>query len=204
MRIPGGLGRPLFDLLAASARNLVAAAELLVDLYDRHPEVGDRPARIAAAEEEGDRITAEIYRRLDRNFASPLPRADLIALARALDTICDEIEQAAVELDLVGVRTVPELARAQARTVLGACERLLDAVERLHRLPDLTAEVADVYELEDEGDRIVRDALARLFASGGEPLEIIRLKIVHDRLEIAANAAKAAARVLERISVTSG
>ena len=156
---------------------------LCAELYDRFPEAGDRVTRIRAAEDEGDRITRELYAALHRTFATPMPREHLLALARALDDVCDAVEEAATELELVGVESVPERARAQARLVLHASERLADAVERLRRRPNLEAEVADIYALEDEGDQLVRDALARLFASGAEPLEIVRTKTLHDRLE---------------------
>jgi predicted phosphate transport protein (TIGR00153 family) len=200
------LGRParqIFDLLEQAARNLVLMSTLLADLYDRFPEAGDRVVRIRAAEDEGDRITRELYEALHRTLSTPMPREHLLALARALDDVSDAIEEAATELELVAVRSVPERARAQARLVLQACERLSDAVERLRRRPNLEAEVADVYALEDEGDQLVRDAIARLFASGAEPLEIVRLKTLHDRLEQAVDLTKAAASTLERIAVTT-
>ncbi|HEY1480064.1 MAG TPA: DUF47 family protein [Gaiellales bacterium] len=200
------LGRPalaIFDLLEEATRNLVFMSSLLADLYDRFPEAGDRVERIRGAEDEGDRITLDLYTALHRSLSTPMPREHLLALARALDDVCDAVEEAATELELVGVRSVPERARAQARLVLHACERLADAVERLRRRPNLEAEVADIYAIEDEGDQLVRDALARLFASGAEPLEIVRMKTLHDRLEQAVDLTKAAAATLERIAVTT-
>jgi uncharacterized protein Yka (UPF0111/DUF47 family) len=200
------LGRParaIFDLLEQGARNLVVMSGLLADLYDRFPEAGDRVERIRALEDDGNRITRDLYAALHRTFSTPMPREHLLALARALDAVCDAVEEAATELELVGVRSVPERARAQARLVLHSCERLADAVERLRRRPNLEAEVADIYALEDEGDQLVRDALARLFASGAEPLEIVRTKTLHDKLEHAVDLTKAAAATLERIAVTT-
>jgi hypothetical protein len=195
--------RRIFDLLDESARNLIEMSTLLAGLYDRFPEAGDRVARIQTAERESDRITREVYHALQRAFSTPSRREDLFSLALALDQIADAIERAATELELVGVRSVPERARAQARLVLQGCERLADAVERLRRRPNLEAEVADIYALEDEGDQIVRDALARLFASGAEPLEIVRTKTLHERLEHAVDLTKAAAATLEQIAVTT-
>jgi predicted phosphate transport protein (TIGR00153 family) len=199
----GRHGRAIFDLLDAAARNLVAMSALCAELYDRFPEAGDRIIRIRAAEEEGDRITRELYEELYRTFSTPLPREHLLGLARAIDDIVDSVEEAATELGLVSVQSVPEQARAQARLILHASERLADAVERLRHRPNLEAEVADIYALEDEGDQLVRDALARLFASGAEPLEIVRTKTLHDRLEQALDSTKAAAVALERIAVTT-
>ena len=146
------LGRParaIFDLLEQASRNLVVMSALLADLYDRFPEAGDRVERIRGLEDDGDRITRELYAALHRTFSTPMPREHLLALASALDDVCDAVEEAATELELVGVRSVPERARAQARLVLHACERLADAVERLRRRPNLEAEVTDIYALED-------------------------------------------------------
>lgn len=203
MILRGRHGRAIFDLLEAATRNLVAMSALSAELYDRFPEAGDRIVRIRAAEEEGDRITRQLYETLHRSFSTRLPREHLLGLARAIDDVVDAVEEASTELGLVGVRSVPEQARAQARLVLHASERLGDAVERLRQQPNLEAEVADIYALEDEGDQLVRDALARLFASGAEPLEIVRTKTLHDRLEQALDATKAAAIALERIAVTT-
>jgi hypothetical protein len=199
----GPQGRAIFALLEAATRNLVSMSALCAELYDRFPEAGDRIERIREAEGEGDRITRELYELLYRAFSTPLPREHLLGLARAIDDVVDAVEEAATELGLVGVQSVPERARAQARLVLHASERLADAVERLRSRPNLEAEVADIYALEDEGDQLVRDALARLFASGAEPLEIVRTKTLHDRLEQALDSTKAAAIALERIAVTT-
>jgi uncharacterized protein Yka (UPF0111/DUF47 family) len=199
----GPNGRRIFALLEAATRNLVSMSALCAELYDRFPEAGDRVVRIRAAEHEGDRITRELYEVLHGTFSTPLPREHLLGLARAVDDVVDAVEEAATELGLVGVESVPERARAQARLVLHASERLADAVERLRTRPNLEAEVGDIYALEDEGDQLVRDALARLFASGAEPLEIVRMKTLHDRLEQALDSTKAAAIALERIAVTT-
>jgi uncharacterized protein len=199
----GRHGRTIFGLLEAATRNLVAMSTLCAELYDRYPEAGDRILRIRAAEGEGDRITRELYEVLHGSFSTPLPREHLLGLARAIDDVVDAVEEASTELGLVSVQSVPERARAQARLVLHASERLADAVERLRTRPNLEAEVADIYALEDEGDQLVRDALARLFASGAEPLEIVRTKTLHDRLEQALDSTKAAAIALERIAVTT-
>jgi uncharacterized protein Yka (UPF0111/DUF47 family) len=180
----GRTARTIFDLLEAETRNLVAMSTLCAELYDRFPEAGDRVLRIREAEDQGDAITRELYETLHRTFSTPMPREHLLALSRALDDVADAIEEASTELELVGVQSVPEDARAQAR-------------------PNLETEVADIYALEDEGDQIVRDALARLFASGAEPLEIVRAKTLYDRLEQAVDSTKAAAAALERIAVTT-
>ena len=202
MRV-GQPGRVFFDLLAEAAHNVVDAATVCAELYDRYPESGDRVRRIRGYEREGDRVTAQIHTLLNGTFVTPIDRQDILALATALDNICDLVDESATTLGLLAPPSVPERARAQARIVQLACERLSDATDRLPRLPDLSAELEDVYALEEEADRIRRDALARLFAGGDEPLEVIRQKSLHESLERAVDATKAAARALEAVVVKS-
>jgi uncharacterized protein Yka (UPF0111/DUF47 family) len=200
---PPARGRRFYAPLRDAAQNAVEAATLCAELYDRYPEAGDRLARIEQAEEAGDQLIATLSRELHGTFVTPLDREDLLALAAALDDVCDHIEEAAARLDLYRIRAVPEGSRAQARILLLACERLADAIDRLPGLPSFHTELEDVYALEEQADRVRRDALARLFAGGAEPLDIVRAKGLYDCLEQAVNATKSAARVLEGIAVKS-
>ena len=161
----------------------------------------NRVALIRESEQEGDRITAGLHRALTSALLTPVDREDMLAVATALDDVCDDIEDCANALELYAVHSVPERAREQARLLLLACERLSDAAERLWKLPDLSMEIADVFALEDEGDRTRRDALARLFAGGADPLDVVRTKSLHDGLERALDSTKAAAQAMQSLVV---
>ena len=194
-------GRRSFEPIAEAARNVVVAARLNMELYDRFPESGERVALIRESEQEGDRITAGLHRALTSALLTPVDREDMLAVATALDDVCDDIEDCANALELYAVHSVPERAREQARLLLLACERLSDAAERLWKLPDLSMEIADVFALEDEGDRTRRDALARLFAGGADPLDVVRTKSLHDGLERALDSTKTAAQAMQSLVV---
>jgi uncharacterized protein len=56
-------------------------------------------------------------------------------------------------------------------------------------------------ELEEEGDRLARDAVAELFRSESDPIALIRWKEIYERLEEAIDACENAADVLEAILV---
>ena len=62
-----------------------------------------------------------------------------------------------------------------------------DLVDRIHRL-------------ENEGDRIGREAVASLFEEGIDPLVVIRWKDIYEHLEQAIDACEKAAYILEGIS----
>jgi len=118
-----------------------------------------------------------------------------------IDDICDHVDEAADNIDAYEVRDVPESAHRQAEVIYRAAGRLHEAVELLEGFQDSARQLAALRELEDEGDRLSREAIAELFRSGADPLTIIRWKDIHEQLEEAVDACENAADVLEAILV---
>jgi uncharacterized protein len=191
-----------FDLYARASANAVEIARLLVELLERFPEDGQALiGRIKEREHEGDRLTHEVVLLLNRTFVTPFDRDDMYRLAGALDDICDHVDEAADNLGVYGVERVPAKARAQAEVILRAATTLDEAVNRLEGFRDSTEQLTELRELEDEGDALVRDAVAELFRSTDDAKMIIRWKDIHERLEEAVDALESAADVLEAIVV---
>lgn len=194
--------REFYDLYMQASRNAVEIARLLVELLDRFPDKsGELARRIKDREHEGDRITHEVVDLLNRTFVTPFDRDDMYRLAGALDDICDHVDEAADELGLYGVKRIPEEARKQADVILRAAVKLDEAIQRLEGFKDSKQELIELRALEDEGDRLVREAIAGLFRSGQDPISIIRWKGIHEQLEEAVDACENAADVLEAILV---
>ena len=59
----------------------------------------------------------------------------------------------------------------------------------------------EVNRLENEGDRIIREALASLFDTGIDPMMVIRWKDIFERLEDAIDATETTANILESIVI---
>ena len=196
-----GHAHELYDLLERAGDNACAAAELLHDLMRVWPEQKDLHARIVDLEHEGDRLTHDIIHRLHRDPAAPIDREDIFALATALDDVVDYTEEAADFLGLYKVEAPMEQAQRLSRVLVEACRSLAQALARLESMSDLGEPLAEVNRLENEGDRIVREALASLFEGGVDPIVIIRWKDVFDRLEQAIDACEHAAHILEGILV---
>jgi uncharacterized protein len=156
---------------------------------------------IRELEHEGDRLTHEVINLLNRTFVTPLDRDDMYRLASVIDDVCDHIDEAADNIDAYEVTEVPEKARLQAEVIYRAAARLHEAVELLEGFKDSARQLNALRELEDEGDRISREAIAELFRSGADPLTIIRWKDIHEQLEEAVDACENAADVLEAILV---
>jgi predicted phosphate transport protein (TIGR00153 family) len=191
--------REFFDLFTQASANAREIARLLVELLENWPASRDKLRDIREAEHEGDRLTREVINLLNRTFVTPLDRDDMYRLATVLDDICDHIDEAADDIDAYEVQTVPAAAQRQADVIYRAASRLHEAVELLESFGDTNRHLFALRELEDEGDRLEREAIAELFRSGQDPLTIIRWKDIHEQLEEAVDACENAADVLEAI-----
>jgi len=193
--------REFFDLFTQASANARDIAHHLVNLLADWPASRERLRDIRELETEGDRLTHEVINLLNRTFVTPLDRDDMYRLASAIDDVCDHIDEAADNIDAYEVREVPRLAQEQAEVIHRAAARLHDAVGLLEGFRDSSKQLVALRELEEEGDRLQREALAELFRSGADPLTIIRWKDIHDQLEEAIDACENAADVLEAILV---
>ncbi len=194
--------REFFDLYGRASSNAVDISRLLVDLLDRFPDAGgELVGAIKEREHAGDQVTRQVVDLLNRTFVTPFDRDDMYRLAGALDDICDHVDEAADNLGSYGAKRVPEKAKAQADVILRSAIKLDEAVQRLEGFRDSSDALRELRDLEDEGDRLVRDGIAELFRSGDDPISIIRWKDIHERLEHAVDACENAADVLEAIVV---
>jgi predicted phosphate transport protein (TIGR00153 family) len=191
-----------FTLYTRASANTVEISRLLVELLERFPSGnGELIRRIKEREHEGDHLTHEVVDLLNRTFVTPFDRDDMYRLAGAIDDVCDNIDEAADNLGTYGVERVPEKAVEQARVIHQAARNLDAAVQRLEGFKDSSAQLIELRRLEDEGDRLVRDAVGELFNSVDDPIAIIRWKDIHERLEEAVDSLENAADVLEAILV---
>src|SRR5436309_14882760 len=194
--------REFFDLYSRASANTVEIARLLVELLERFPvEDGDLITRIKEREHEGDHLTHEVVDLLNRTFVTPFDRDDMYRLAGAIDDVCDHVDEAAGNLATYGIEQVPDKAVDQARVIHQAARNLDSAVQRLEGFKDAQPQLIELRRLEDEGDRLVRDAVGDLSNNERDPIVIIRWKDIHGRLEEAVDALENAADVLEAILV---
>ena len=193
--------REFFRLLERASDNAVVITRQLVQLLDEFPSDGGVLREIKELEHEGDRLTREVVDLLNRTFVTPFDRDDLFRLASAIDDVCDHVDEAAGNIAGFGVEEVRPRAKEQAQVILRSAEKLNEAVERLEGFKDASSQLHALRDLEDEGDRLNRDAVSELFTSSDDPIDVIRWKDIHEQLEEAVDACENAADVLEAILV---
>jgi hypothetical protein len=193
--------RTFFDLFIEAGKNTLEASRLLDRLMASWPDPSDLPKQILDAEHEGDRITHAIVQRLNSTFVTPIDREDIYGLATQMDDIVDYTEEAADFLGLYKIEAPMSQAQELTKVLVGACEQLAEGLEHLRDFKDLDKYWIEIHRLENEGDRISRDAVASLFSNGIDPMVVIRWKDMFAVLENAIDATETAAQILEGIVI---
>ena len=188
-------------MLAEAGANAEQATEKLDRLMRNWPEEASLREEIKVLEEEGDRMTHDILYLLHSTRETPLERADIHALATALDDVVDYSEEAADVLGLYKIEAPMEQALELTGVLRDAGAQLGQALGKLESRLELSPHLVEVDRLEDEGDRISREALVALFSGGVDPMVVIRWKDVFERLEQAIDACERVGHVLEGIVV---
>jgi predicted phosphate transport protein (TIGR00153 family) len=186
-----------FDLFEAAATNLVRAAELLERMLADWPDSSGLARDILICEQEGDRITHDIIRRLNQTFVTPIDREDILALASTLDDVADLIEEAADYMGLYKIEAPMEHAQRLAEILTHSTRQIAEAMPRLRDFRDISHFTIEIHRLENDGDRVTREAMAALFEHEVDPMTVIRWKDIYDRLEGAIDATEQTANILE-------
>jgi predicted phosphate transport protein (TIGR00153 family) len=193
--------REFFDRFEEAGNNCVRAAALLEELLEEWPDRNELSRDIVVCEHEGDRITQEIIQRLNQTFVTPFDREDIIALASGLDDVVDWIEEVADFLSIYRIEAPMSQAIELAGVLHASTREIAAAIPRLRTLSDVHRHTVQVNRLENEGDRILRAALASLFDDGIDPMFVIRWKDIFERLEHAVDATETAMNILEGVVI---
>jgi uncharacterized protein len=193
--------REFFDLFEEAGANLVRAAALLERMLEEWPDHGELAKDILACEHEGDRITHDIIQRLNKTFVTPIDREDIHELASALDDVVDFIEEVSDFFGLYRIEAPMAQAQQLAQILNLSCRQVAAAIPRLRAFDDIHHFTVEINRYENEGDRVLREALASLFEAGIDPMMVIRWKDIFERLEDGIDATERVANILEGITI---
>jgi predicted phosphate transport protein (TIGR00153 family) len=193
--------RVFFDLFNEAGQNTLRAARMLQQMLHEWPDDSGLAREILLAEQEGDRITHSIVQRTNTTFVTPIDGEDIYALATQLDDIVDFIEETADFMGLYKIEAPMEQAQKMADVLVKSCEELAEVLASLRGFKHLQQHWIEIHRLENDGDRLYRDAVAALFANGIDPMVVIRWKDIFTVLERAIDATETAAHILEGIVI---
>lgn len=197
-----------YDLFDQVAANIVDAADLLLDMVEDFVDLEIKAKRLVDAEHEGDRLTHHIYSRLNSTFITPFDREDIHALAGQLDDVLDAMEAAADMLVLHKVTEPLDAVVDQVRVLKRAAGETAEGMRNLRGLKrePLRRYMVTINELENEGDRRYRRAIAELYKFTGEhPARYVLMwKDIVEQLEEALDAFEHVAHTVESVVIKYG
>lgn len=191
-----------FDAFVRHGRATLEAAKLVRALFDELPNATDLARAVSEAEHQGDQITHETIRRLHETWITPFDRADIHALISRMDDVLDLTEAVTERVVLFEINSSRPHAKELAEALVKCCEAMLRAAELLPNLKQ-SRELLDICvtigKLENEADVIYRKAIAALFKSGNDPLDVMKWRDIFDALESATDRCADVANVIEGV-----
>ncbi len=189
-----------FQMFREMAANIVEGAQLLKELLDYFVDPVTSQRKIKEVEHKGDSQTHEIIKKLNKSFITPFDREDIYALSSALDDILDLIDASAQRIVMYNVEKPTPESKELAFIILKACQTLERAVGKLGgKLEPISEYCVEVNSLENEADRVCREAISRLFDEEKDPIQLLKWKEIYETLERATDKCEDAANILESV-----
>ncbi len=184
-----------------AARNLNRGAVLLVEMMEDLSKAETKSKEIYEVEQEGDMLTHEVMRSLNKTFITPLDREDIHALISRIDDVLDLIWASADRATLFKIKDSTPEALELSKCILSTTEIITKAVTSLKekKYSYIQEYCIEINRLENAADKIFREALARLFENTKDPILVIKWKNVYENLEDATDLCEDVANILEGI-----
>jgi predicted phosphate transport protein (TIGR00153 family) len=192
-----------FRMFANVSQNVIEGARLLQDILKNPANLGDRLEKLQAIEHRGDDMTHAIITALNQTFITPFDREDIHRLTSSLDDVLDYVNSAGMRLRLYRIDAPPPVAAELAGLIVEQSEELAQGVSLLEQNQRVLEHCVEVHRLENEADRVSRNAIAELFDSEKDPIRLIKMKELYEVLETATDKAEDAANVLEAVALKS-
>lgn len=187
------------ELFVEDGENLVKAAQELEAMVTGWDRLDERVARIRELEHHGDEIDNEVGERLERAFITPFDREDIHELASRLDDVVDGIQEIA-ETFVIYAIDVPTMESRRLVTILAhQAVELHAALSKLGRLKGIEPHLRQIHTLENEADRLFRDATAKLFHQPMDALHVLKWRDLYRAMEDCIDSAEDAGEVIERM-----
>lgn len=199
--------KKFYELFEESAHNAVKTAQSLKKLVDTWHNVEIMIGEITELEHEGDRITHQIMKELNRTFVTPFDREDIASLAHSLDDVTDFIHAAADAMLIYRIDQPTERAKELAETIVQAAAEIERAVPQLrHRaqLKQVLERCVEINRLENVADKVFRAAMAELFDDSKDFAHVIKWREIYEHMESATDRCEDVANVLEGVAIKNG
>ena len=200
--------KDIIDVLEEQAANLVKATSYLVEFMSSYKIDGEsRYQIIKDLEHQGDKITHRLFTILDKTFVTPLDPEDISKLTSAIDEVLDATEGVANRFVLFSIEAPTPYMTELSKILLSASQEvqlLITRIRNLKSASNLIDHSKNIVNYEHKADTIYSTAIAELFKTNNNPIEIIKLKEVYETLDGALDRCADVADVVEDIALKYG
>jgi uncharacterized protein len=190
-----------FEMFQAMSRNAHEGARLLKEMLCSDDEDGDIAQTLKGLEHKGDILTHDLLVKLNKTFIVPIDREDIYALSSSIDDVMDLIEAIARRKVLFKIKNIGAGSKEIAQLLYRATGEMVSAVSQLQNGNKVMEHCIEINRLEDEADHIYHEALAKLFDTEKDPINLIKRKELIETLETAMDKCEDVANVIEGIIV---
>ena len=184
------------------SKTVLEGARLLNDLLNNYTNVEEKTKKIKDIEHECDKITHETVKKLNNTFITPIDREDIYALISKMDDVMDFIDAVSSRMFLYKVKTPAKEAHSLMEVLIKSVEEMDKAICELRNIKKsetILKHCIEINTLENKGDVILRDAVAKLFEDSTDPIEVIKWKEIYENLETAIDRCEDVANVIEGV-----
>lgn len=199
--------KTIIDMLENQGANLVKATSALVELLTDYEMVVERKSKIKDLEHEGDKITHDLFTILSQTFVTPLDREDISRLTSSIDEVLNYTDGTADRFVLFKIKEPTPYMVELAKILLSASQEiylLMKQIRKLKNANELIGHCRNVRKYEHEGDNLYRNAIAELFETNHNAIEVIKLKEVYENLEASLDRCQDTADIVENIALKYG
>ena len=190
-----------YELFTELAKRLTASANILQEMFQNPAQLDAKVTAIKGLEHEADNLTHDIIDRIDRTFVTPFDREDIHSLASELDDVIDLIDGTARRAQIFRIQRIRQPAIVLAEVLSRAGAAVEEGVRDMKNAKHVYAVSEKLKVLEEEGDAIYHDAMGKLFAEGGDAIDVIKWKDLYDKLEDALDQCEDVGNVLQSIAL---
>jgi uncharacterized protein Yka (UPF0111/DUF47 family) len=158
--------------------------------------------KMHAIEHDGDSERHVMIKRLLNEFITPIEREDIMALADAIDSVTDTIEDVVMRLYMYNVKQIYPQAKELTAIIVKSCEALrlaLSEFRNFRKSSALHELIVNVNGLEEEADVIYQKAMRDLYTNSNDVMQVIAWDQTFDFLEHCCDACEEVANVMENI-----
>jgi uncharacterized protein len=190
------------EVLVRATSDLV----LLISNYEKN-NITQKASAIKELEHEGDRLTHELFTMISSTFVTPLDREDISGLASSIDEVLDFTDGVADRFLLFKINKPAPYMLELSKTLLLASQqisRILIILRKKNNSHTLMEFCNTIKKYEHEADGIYRNAIAELFETNNNPIEVIKLKEIYENLEESLDKCQDVADIIEDITLKYG